>query len=133
MGSLKKEAGLTLIELLVVIAIISILATIAIMQFWSYKVRTYDTAAKSDLRSAMRALEDYYLENGTYPKKFTDLMANGFNFSKDVCFTKYKLEKGGERVHIHIMHTASSNAWHTKYPDDGYNVAYRKPKKCIKA
>jgi hypothetical protein len=58
-------------------------------------------------------------------------LANGFNFSKDVCFTKYKLEKDGERVHIHIWHIASSNVWHTKYPDDGYNVARRKPKSCI--
>ena len=131
MGSLKKEAGLTLIELLVVIAIISILGTIAIMQFHNYKVRTYDTAAKSDLKNAMIALETYYLDNAIYPANYSDLSANGFNSSKNVCFTKYDLENAEQRVHMHIMHTASPNAWHTRYPDDGGDVEHRNPDSCI--
>ena len=131
MGSVKKEVGFTLIELLVSIGIISILAAIAISHYQSYRVRTYDTVARSDLKNAMIALEDYYLDNDIYPASYSDLPANGFNSSKNVCFTKYDLENGGQRVHMHIMHTASPNAWHTRYPDDGGDVDHRNPDSCI--
>ncbi len=131
MGSVKKEAGFTLIELLVVIGIISILATIAITHYQNYKVRAFDIAAKSDLKNAITAVETYYLDNDIYPADSSDLLANGFNFSKNVCFTKYDLENSGETVHIHIMHTASPNAWHTQYPDDGGGIDHRNSAACV--
>ncbi len=131
MGSVKKEVGFTLIELLVSIGIISILAAIAISYYQNYRIRAYDTAAMSDLKNAMSALENYYLDNDIYPADSSDLLANGFNFSKNVCFTRYDLENGGETVHMHIMHTGSPNAWHTQYPDDGGDVDQRNPDSCI--
>jgi len=131
LGSVKKEVGFTLLELLVSIGIISILAAIAISHYQSYRVRAYDTAARSDLKNAITALENYYLDNDIYPADSSDLLANGFNSSKNVCFTKFELENGGETVHMHIMHTASPNAWHTKFPDDGGDVDYRNPASCI--
>ena len=131
LDGLKKQVGFTLIELLVAIAIISILAAIAISHYQSYKVRSYDAAARSDLKNAMIALENYYLDNASYPGNYSDLPANVFNSSKNVCFTKYDLENGGESVHMHIMHTASPNAWHTRYPDDGGDVDHRTPDTCI--
>ena len=131
MGSVKKEVGFTLIELLVSIGILSILATIAISQYQNYRVRAFDIAAKSDLKNAITAIETYYLDNDTYPANSSDLLANGFNSSENVCFTKYDLENAGQTVHIHIMHTASPNAWHTRYPDDGGDIDYRDPDLCI--
>ncbi len=131
MNRLKKQVGFTLIELLVAIGILSILVAIAISQYQSYRVRAYDTAAKSDLKNAMIALETYYLDNAIYPANYSDLSANGFNSSKNVCFTKYDLENAEQRVHMHIMHTASPNAWHTRYPDDGGDVEHRNPDSCI--
>ena len=131
MDGLKKQVGFTLIELLVSIAIISLLASIAISHYQNYRIRAFDTAARSDLKNAITALETYYLDNDIYPADSSDLLANGFNFSKNVCFTKYDLENGGETVHMHIMHTASPNAWHTQYPDDGGDVDHRNPDSCI--
>jgi len=131
LGSVKKEVGFTLVELLVSIGIISILASLAISYYQSYRVQAYDTAARSDLKNAITALENYYLDNDIYPVDSSDLLANGFNSSKNVCFTKFELENGGETVHMHIMHTASPNAWHTKFPDDGGDVDYRNPASCI--
>jgi len=128
---LKKQVGFTLIELLVAIAILSTLAAIAITHYQNYKVRAFDTAAKSDLKNAITVLEAYYAKNDIYPANTSDLLANGFNFSKNVCFTKYDLKNGGESVHIHIMHTASPNAWHTEYPDDGGGIDHRNPASCV--
>ncbi len=131
MGSVKKEVGFTLIELLVSIAIISILAAIAISHYQSYRVRVYDTVAMSDLKNVITALENYYLDNNIYPADSSDLLANGFNFSKNMCFTKFHLHNAGMTVHMHIMHTASPNAWHTKWPDDGGAVDHRNAESCM--
>ena len=131
LGSVKKEVGFTLIELLVVIRIISVLATIAISAYQNYKIRAFDTAARADLKNAIIALEAYVVENDTYPTNSFDLLANGFNSSENVCFTKYDVENGGATVHMHIMHTASPNAWHTEYPDDGGGIDHRNPATCV--
>ena len=61
----------------------------------SYKVRAYDSVAKSDFKNAMSAAENYRLEHDTFSSDPDDLLTNGFNFSKDVCFTKFKLENDG--------------------------------------
>ncbi|NDC37836.1 MAG: prepilin-type N-terminal cleavage/methylation domain-containing protein [Proteobacteria bacterium] len=62
----NSQQGFTLIELLVVIAIIGILAAIAIPQFQQYRLRGYDSAARSDLRNAAVAQEAYFVDNNSY-------------------------------------------------------------------
>lgn len=62
-----NSKGFTLIELMIVVAIIGILAAIAIPQFSSYRVRAYNSAAISDLKSFQTALEVYYNDNDEYP------------------------------------------------------------------
>jgi type IV pilus assembly protein PilA len=62
------EKGFTLIELLVVILIIGILAAIAIPAFLNQRNKAYDSAAKSNLRTAATAEETYATDNnGAYP------------------------------------------------------------------
>jgi len=131
LDTLKKQTGFTLIELLVAIAIISILAAMAVLQYRGYKIKAFDTSAKATLKNALTAAEDYFIEQDIYPANHTDLLANGFNLSTDVCFTKYELEDSGDSIHIHIMLTASPNNWHTRYPDDAGKVAFRNPDSCI--
>ena len=129
--TLKKQKGYTLIELLVAIAIISILAAIAIMQYRGYKIKAYDVSARSNLKNALTAAEDYFIEQGSYPATYNGLFTSGFNLSSDVCFTKYELENSGNRLHFHLMHTGSPNNWHTRYPDDAGGLAWRTPASCI--
>jgi len=64
----ESEKGFTLIELLVVILIIGILAAIAIPAFLNQRNKAYDSAAKSNLRTAATAEETYATDNnGGYP------------------------------------------------------------------
>lgn len=125
---IKKKHGFTLIELLVVIAVISLLAAIAVMQYQKYRVQAFDTAAKSDLRNAMIALESYFSVKLVYPATSSELVANGVNLSKNVSFTKYEIETmtGGDKtVHMHVKHSGSSNAWHANYPEEGSKIEIR--------
>lgn len=83
------EKGFALIELLVILAIIGILAAIAIPTYASYRNRSYDAAAKSDLRNAATAQEAYFIENQTYSPDVSNLEVQPYNFyrSSDVEIT----------------------------------------------
>ena len=62
-----SASGFTLVELLIVIAIIGILAAIAIPRFASYRQKSYNSAALSDLRNAKVKFAAYYADNHHYP------------------------------------------------------------------
>lgn len=79
-----NEAGFTLLELLVVVIIVGILATVVIPRFARSRERTYDAAAKSDLRNAMSAQEAYFADYQSYT---TDAGAAGFEPSPAVTIT----------------------------------------------
>lgn len=62
----KNEKGFTLIELMIVIAIIGILAAIAVPQFLSYRMRSYNTAALAVLHNLKADEANLNAELGVY-------------------------------------------------------------------
>jgi len=66
LGANLHQKGFTLIELIITIAIIGILASIAIPQFTSYKIKSSNANASSDLKNIMLTEELYYTKNQTY-------------------------------------------------------------------
>jgi prepilin-type N-terminal cleavage/methylation domain-containing protein len=62
----RREDGFTLIELLVALIVFAVLATIAIGFHFQARERATDAAARSNIRTAVPAIEAYKNENGSY-------------------------------------------------------------------
>ena len=60
------EDGFTLVELLVVLVVMAILLAIAVGFQTGARERANDATAKSNIRTAMPAIEAYRADNGTY-------------------------------------------------------------------
>ena len=63
---LARDEGFTLIELLVVLIIIGVLLSIAIPSYLGFQKKAQQTAAMSDVRSAIPDVEAYYSDNNSY-------------------------------------------------------------------
>ena len=64
---MKRTKGFTLIEVMIVVAIIGILSAIAIPAYTDYVTRAKITEATSSLADLRVKMEQYFLDNRTYP------------------------------------------------------------------
>jgi prepilin-type N-terminal cleavage/methylation domain-containing protein len=62
----RSEQGFTLVELVVVMVIIAILVSIAAVFHYGARERSSDAAARSNIRTAVPAIEAYRSETGGY-------------------------------------------------------------------
>jgi len=58
--------GFTLIELMIAVAILAIIAAIAIPAYNGYITEARSGAARANLENLRLAVEDYFLDNGSY-------------------------------------------------------------------
>lgn len=65
----KKDSrrAFTIVELLIVIVVIGILAAIVIVAYNGVQNRANDSRRVTDLEVMSKAIEAYYIDNGTYP------------------------------------------------------------------
>jgi prepilin-type N-terminal cleavage/methylation domain-containing protein len=81
----RSQRGLTLIELLVVVGIISILASVAIAEYATYKRQAVDTDMLSALHAARHAMEAFYVGAESYAGATeADLPTYGYRASPTV-------------------------------------------------
>ena len=64
----NNQRGFTLIELLVVIAIIGTLASVVLGSLNAAREKGRDAKRLAEAKEIQKALESYYLDNGTYPQ-----------------------------------------------------------------
>jgi general secretion pathway protein G len=85
--TLKKQGGFTLLELLIVIVIIGILALLIIPNITSAPKKARDTTRKTDITTIRKALEEYFVNNNSYPASGswqTDLTSGSAPLMKSV-------------------------------------------------
>lgn len=70
---LKKQGGFTLLELLIVIVIIGILALLIIPNITSAPKKARDTQRKTDITTIRKGLEEYFVNNNSYPAALATL------------------------------------------------------------
>jgi prepilin-type N-terminal cleavage/methylation domain-containing protein len=120
------RGGFTLIELLIVVAIIAILAAIAVPNFLEAQVRAKASRAKSDLRTAITAIESYMVDNNKYPAP-VDIAATPNNLALPNVHSASLFLPGG----IHTLNgtgewggLTSPIAYMTSIPQDNFATKY---------
>jgi general secretion pathway protein G len=73
-----REAGFTLVELLVVLALISLLASMAVVQYKNGVRHSQESVLRTDLFRMRDAIDQYYADKNKYPTSLETLVSEGY-------------------------------------------------------
>lgn len=77
----QHNRGFTIVELLIVIVVIAILAAISIVAYSGIQQRAMNSQREQDVRTIAKALELFYLDNGSFPVITNSGSAQGQHWS----------------------------------------------------
>ena len=102
---------------MIAVPVIGILVSIAIPQFQSYRMRSYDITARNDLFNASAAQEGYYADNNKYTDSLKDIVGDryGFFVSKGVTVRIISADK--YRYCMVAFHKNSNKKYQINGPD----------------
>jgi type IV pilus assembly protein PilA len=106
-----SAAGFTLVELLVVIAIVSILASVAVTQYATYKQKAVDADMLSTLRSGRTAMEGLYV--GSDPLSYasaTEALLPAFGYRASPTVNIKIVAKSDNNYTLRVCATGGSSA-----------------------
>lgn len=81
--SSTSARGFTIVELLIVIVVIGILTSVTVVAYRGIQGRARDSQRLSDLKTIMKALEIYKINNGVYPNSVMNPIAGNWEVSTD--------------------------------------------------
>ena len=112
--------GFTLLELMIVTAVLSILALLAVGQVQKSRERAMVSAAKMDLKNAMKAATMYEITTGRLPASRTDLESQGYTRSRDIVYCNFDLSPGAtvaeDVLYMAAMHKGSKTRVDMRQP-----------------
>ena len=108
----ERQGGFTLIELLVVIIIIGILLAIAVPSYLRFQDRANDSAAKSNVRSALPSVEAWYSDHGGY----ADMTAAKLRASYDAGLSNTVTARPSTTFEYCISSTVGGKTWRKAGP-----------------
>lgn len=121
----RSQGGFTFIELMVVLAIIGVIAGITATTYRAARQGSRDSQRKADLKKIQLALENYYVDNGFYPRSYPP--GSGFQLTPGNPITN----KDGLGAAADIPQTAQSSpspaptrTYLLSIPRDPFNTAY---------
>lgn len=88
------KRAFTLIELVVVVSILAILAGVLVPRVSNHMRAANDAQRLADIKMIRNAIEQYYMDKGTYPKANTNSAYGGWDVSHDGNFIDELVETG---------------------------------------
>ncbi len=116
------QRGFTLIELVVVISILAILSGVLVPRVTNHMKSARDSRRLADIKAIRNAVEQYYLDKGSFPIANTNSAYGGWDVSNDGDFITVLRDYGYlEQMPVDPINDATYHYRYYVYPQGSYN------------